>query len=107
METTSSMILASTARSSLDQVESALSRQVDIHQHQVGLQSANGLEGLERIASFTAYGQVFLPANNPHQGFAKYRVVVDNEYPLGCFEIWFCPFFFPGFPAGFLAADKF
>jgi len=33
-----------------------------------------------RVTRFAAYAQIFLPADNLHQTFAKNRVVLDNEY---------------------------
>ncbi len=80
-----------------NQFQSALARQSDIHQHQLRLDTANGPQGLFGVAGFTAYRQVFLMADYPHQRLAKSRVVLDNEYPSSRCGTWLFKPLFTGF----------
>jgi hypothetical protein len=89
------------------QFQSALSRQMDVHHHQVRFHTANGVESLLGVSGFAAHSQVFLAANNPHQRFAKNWMVLDNENPFGCPGTWFFKLLSQGFSLGIVRSREF
>src|SRR6185503_10988720 len=82
------------------QLEAAFAGQSYVQQDQIGLQLADGAEGLMGVFGFTTDHQIRLPVDGLEQPFPQDRMIINDENPLSRVTALCVPFNIHGLDDG-------